>query len=641
MAKGWERFLSLILQADDFCKPEEYGKRLNVSLKSVYNYLSELDPYLKEYDLKTVRRSGKGVYIEGNREKKNELLNKLLHGDDLSSEERRRLIYEDLLMQDKTLSINKLADKYYVSRSSIVNDFEDAENRLKKYKLFLSKSKSGTCLDGEETHIRRAKIAYIYEQMENKLLLTDDIITAFVHERLEEYIDESIIDLADQMITYLKNELSFDMNIIYYLQTLISFAVFLDRILKKHPITEIYERPFSIGFHELKTYPIAKQVCEFVSADLNREISQLDVDYINSLINAVYKDDNDVRSIKRSLEVDPIVNEMITSVKDIFPGDISKDNLLINGLRKHVASLCNRISSNISVTNPYLEQIKKQYNALFTVVSLACSKIENHFDSALSEDEISFILIHFQAAVERADMSKKIVVVVENKDPYTTILESNIRKSFVLFDVVETIEHKKAKAEYINEFDFAVLTCDVEGISIPFIKLSSVLSNVDLKAVEKAYQEHFSRRDNEKFTFIKDCINRDSVFLKMDTDNEYDCLKTVCSFLYKEGCVDENFFESVMKREMISPTNIVESVAIPHGMDKYVLKNRICIITTKRPISWGKGPVSVIFLLAINFSNVSASKKVLEELYSVISDKELIEALKASDTFEKMISILS
>ena len=131
------------------------------------------------------------------------------------------------------------------------------------------------------------------------------------------------------------------------------------------------------------------------------------------------------------------------------------------------------------------------------------------------------------------------------------------------------------------------------------------------------------------------------MFLKMDTDNEYDCLKTVCSVLYKEGCVDENFFESVMKREMISPTNIVESVAIPHGMDKYVLKNRICIITTKRPISWGKGPVSVIFLLAINFSNVSASKKVLEELYSIISDKELIEALKASDTFEKMISILS
>ena len=59
MAKGWERFLSLILQADDFCKPEEYGKRLNISLKSVYNYLSELDPYLKEYDLKTVRKSGK------------------------------------------------------------------------------------------------------------------------------------------------------------------------------------------------------------------------------------------------------------------------------------------------------------------------------------------------------------------------------------------------------------------------------------------------------------------------------------------------------------------------------------------------------------------------------------------------------
>lgn len=641
MVKVKEQFYQMLMEAKGFAKPDEYGKKLNVSLKSIYNYLSDLDPYLKEYDLNLIRKSGKGIYIEGSQENKNELLNELIYGNQISSEERREQIYEDLLMREKVLSINKLAEDYYVSRSSIVNDFEEVEDRLRKHHLSLLRNNSGTSLTGEETNIRKAKISFVYSQLENKLLLTDDIIISFVRSKLTEYVDKEILELAEQMITYLKNELLFELNIIYYLQTLISFSIFLERIKGKHLIQKVSDRPFAIGFHELKTYPIAQQICDFVSLDLKAKIGQLDVIYVNGLINAVYKDDSDVKASRNSLAVDRIVDEMIDSVKDIFSGNISEDKLLINGLRKHVSSLCNRINNNITVSNPYLEQVKQQYNALFTIVSLACSKIENHFNITLSEDEISFILIHFQAAAERANMSKKIIVVVENRDPYTTILESNIRKSFVLYDVIETVERKKVKTKYINEFDFAIITCDIDGIEIPYIKLSSVISSIDLEAINKAYKDHFGKKQDGKFAFIKGCLDEESVFLHMDIDNEYECLKTICSDLYRKGCVDENFFESVMKRETISPTNIIEGVAIPHGIDKYVLKNRISIITAKKPISWGKGPVSVIFLLAINFSNGATSKKILEELYSIISESQLIEKIKECDSYSQILKVLS
>ena len=105
----------------------------------------------------------------------------------------------------------------------------------------------------------------------------------------------------------------------------------------------------------------------------------------------------------------------------------------------------------------------------------------------LSEDETGFILIHFQAAVERLNMSRKIIIIVDNIDAYTSILESQIRKNFILFDVIELAELKKVELEYINEFDFAVTTLEVKGIRIPHVQVSAMLTERDLEAINKEY----------------------------------------------------------------------------------------------------------------------------------------------------------
>lgn len=104
--------------------------------------------------------------------------------------------------------------------------------------------------------------------------------------------------------------------------------------------------------------------------------------------------------------------------------------------------------------------------------------------------------------------------------------------------------------------------------------------------------------------------------------------------------MDERFLESVMKREMITPTNVTEEIALPHGLNEHVKKNRIGIITTRKPIVWGKSTVSIIFLLAVNFSDAAATKKLLSELYSFISNKDLMERIKICSTYEEVLRLL-
>lgn len=102
------------------------------------------------------------------------------------------------------------------------------------------------------------------------------------------------------------------------------------------------------------------------------------------------------------------MNELITSIGDIFSVDFMSDELLKTGLSNHFVPMIARLKNNIKITNPFLLQIKQQFTAMFSVISLASSVLEKKLGYTLSDDEIGFILIHFQAALERHNLSKRL-----------------------------------------------------------------------------------------------------------------------------------------------------------------------------------------------------------------------------------------
>ena len=358
-----DKFISMFVPEEEFRKVSEYAEALGVSSKTIYNYLNELEPAIELYNLRLEKRSGKGIVLRGTMEEKLRFCQSLNEETDLSVLERRDRIYEELVMYDRTLSINTLADAYFVSRSSVVNDFESVEKRLKAQNLFLLRTKVGTYAGGDERFLRTAKINYIYKKIEDALLLTDDIIKRQVSSLLKNYCESESVQIAEEMISYLKNELYININIIYYLRMLIGFTIFVQRIKEGHSSKEEYQ-PMAVGLYELKTYPVVRQMLEFVSYDLNQEIRPNDVEYVNRLVNAIYKDDGELIEIDSQQNVEQIVAKMIEAIKDIFTSDISSDTLLINGLSKHVANLLYRLKGGIKISNPYLQQIKKQYASM-------------------------------------------------------------------------------------------------------------------------------------------------------------------------------------------------------------------------------------------------------------------------------------
>ena len=146
------------------------------------------------------------------------------------------------LMNGAVLSINTLSDFYTVSRSSIVNDIKSVEKMLKEQDLFLKRDSSGTFLDGKEVDIREAQNDFIYRKIERDILFNESITIKYAKILLGKYVPQHYIDLAEHMTGYVKEELRFEMNLIYHLQVLIKFVIFLNRVNNRHFLPK-EERP--------------------------------------------------------------------------------------------------------------------------------------------------------------------------------------------------------------------------------------------------------------------------------------------------------------------------------------------------------------------------------------------------------------
>lgn len=622
-------FYQLIFKQTGFKKTSFFANELNVSRKTIYNYLHELEYQLKDYKISLIRKAGVGLLIEGSDSEKKKFLNNMIDGgiQISSTSERRKEILEKLLMMDCTVSVRKLSEEYDVSKTSIVNDLEAIENLLSKKELSLIKSKSGTYLEGKEQRIRSAKRHFIYEHLKNTAKVEDSIDLMDCRMLLGKYIDIIYLDLAQEMIRFIKEQLSFEIGLTYYLQIYIQFTIFLDRISKHHQLISTPNRPVASELHILKTYPIAVELCNKLEKKLKVEIEELDIRWVNARIAGVYHERKDLEMLAHSKEVKALVEEMLTSVEDIFNTDLRQDKLLMNGLEKHFVPMISRLTNNIKVSNPFIEQIKQQYTAMFSVIWLASSIIEKRIGFHLSEDEISFILIHFQAAMERRNLSKKIAIVTSDGLAQTQLIVSRIKSHLPTFDVVEVFNREQLNQEFEDTFDFVISTTTLDELHLPTVVISPIASNTDMAKINEFYYDHFMTNKEAKFANIMKAIDDDMILLQKDFTDYVQVLEAANQILMDKNIVKEGFYESLLNREKISPTELGQGVAIPHGLDKYVNENKVVVITLAHSIPWGKSEVNVIFLLAINFTNKEFSKKIFNDLYHLINADDMVKKI--------------
>ena len=645
-----KKLLKILINEEDYISVDQLMDQLAVSKRTVHNDLCKVEDFLSDYHIELKRKSKHGVKIEASVSKKESLLYYLdIHKEEtdiLSTKIRRMKIYSRLLSNNEGTSLNKLADEFMVSKTSIVSDLDIIEKQVQKFNLSLIKDRKGTRIEGNEIDIRHAQLASDFVQLEFEEDQIEPKVSRLdlsTYYRLKNLFNidaiekiEKIISEAEQRLGYVINDLSY-VNLITHLLILIK-RVDNDTLYTKETAKQIYQAEVID-----KTMAIANYIAVAIAQEFDIELPEGEVQYIHQYLvcSGIQSDfmhlniENHLLDIKE--EHIELVNQLIEFVSVAIHCPLQEDKELKISLMTHIVPLLQRIKYHVKLDNPLINEIKVQYSAMFSIITLAVEMIDNQTLHNLSQDEIGFLTIHFQAAVERSMQQKNVIIVCPEGIGFSRLIAHRIERfisSIVIKDIVSLNQLQQID---LKEIDFVISTVPIKECAKPVVLVSSFLSEMDIRGINNFLVDHVSEQ-KQYYQHLGKIIDETVVHVQLDFDNKDDVLSYLCDELHKHHYVSENYKESVFRREKIMATDLGNNIAITHGSEKEIIKSKIVIATLKKPILWNQHQVQIIFMIAMNMKEPQVTKNTLKDLYAVMDNKQamqvLLEAKDAKDVIE-------
>ena len=632
--------LKQLLNSDKLQTIENYANKSYVSVRTIHKDLDEIEHFLKGSPVFLIRKSGVGIGIEGNLEERQNTLKKIFVDQEsknsLSTKYRRLRISSYLLNHKEGSSVQRLADEYFVSKSSIAIDLEKIEEWCNEYNLELIKDRSGTRIKGKEKHVRHAMSNLIYEF--KKIEVTQE----------ENYDDESRIDLytqyrllnlfpnislkiIEEIIVDNERRLNYRINDISFTILITHLVIMVQRIQNGDSLE--LDSFLDENNASNVVFKTANSIALELSKAFNITINHVEIHFIY-----IYLISLGIQSNFRNIEFDDhvltiepkikeITRKVIEHVSNITQINLSFDKPLYFGLLTHIKPMIERIKYGITLKNPLIDEIKTNFASILSVLYLLVPEFNKLFDAHLTDNELSYMAIHFQAALERNAPCQKIVIVCPEGVGFSRFLANRISKFVPSVEIIDIVPAHKARKIDSANIDFIISTVPLQS-NIPVILVSSIVDFSDIQTISNYIIEKNISSINVEFNNLKKMIDSSLIFLLEEDENQTEIIQQVCTKLHQQNFVSIDFEKSVYEREKISPTCLGNSIAIPHGNQDFVKQSKIAIIIPKNHIDWSDGKVNLIFLLAINISHGSYVKDGLTDFYNLMDSPKLLEKLR-------------
>ena len=616
---------------------KDLSEKLDCAEKTVRNDLDRLQEYLLDFpSANLTRKPGFGISLEIDEEDRSMILRSLLTNEPKTNEERLIEIAYRFLTSNKPITFQYLADQYFVPKTTIKKDMETFTNWLQRYELELvCKQRIGNVIQGLELKKRNA-LAHLPELTSSiphvknyvlDLFLPYEITT--VRKVLGEMQDKFSIALTDGAIESLLVHA-----LIMVKRTRQRSPVFVQESEKESASKRVEYQYANWFFEQLEsafrlTFPVAERVYftwHLISSKRTKEGSE-----------QVLKNDEDAAEI---------VTEFISKMGKLALFHFEADSILTNGLTVHLHSVINRIKYGFPITNPLLSTIKKMYPYMFNMVMLTLEEIKHAYHLEIPEDEAAYIVLHFQASVERMenkrDSKKKALIVCHMGIGMSHLLEAKIEQQYQEIDILACIG-KAEVGEYVrlHQPDFIISTIPLEKINIEHIVISPLFGQEDKKKLSQFVEELKHKNTGlHNQNVLSQFLTEDLLFFHVEQEHRYEVVEMLATALFKKGCVSKEFIHSAVNRERKSATAIGGGIAIPHGNPSMVQRSAVATAIMKEPLEWGNEKVSLAFMLSLSKENHGDIRGVIGEIASLSESPLIVHELTAAESAEMFLRIL-
>ncbi|WEV36273.1 PRD domain-containing protein [Lactobacillus sp. ESL0677] len=467
--------ICFLLESNNFITAEEISKKLDVSKKTVYRLVKDIN---EDSDGPLViSQRGRGFKVNYQF-----YIQLSSHSDIIDNsmtnispvERRNRIIKQLLLVSPQGIKESEVFDKYFISLNVRLNDKRIIKSILKEYEIILISKNGYIAAKGSEVNIRHALTELIDDREIidlNQFLKSSDFS--------QKYDVRFALREIDKIESVLQTSLPYpyNVNLFSHLYILIirlrkSSSLSVESFIKDQKSIKLYP----------KIYQISQQVVKDISGYLNMEVPEKETEYIfEYLISSRFE--NDVSVVKVSRLVSNVTQKLIAIVSKKMDFDFSFIQLR---LEKHIQPLVNRLTRNIHINNNLLEQIKMEYKNLFLIIFAASKKVFAKYGlNNIDENEIGYITLYFAQALEENPLTLKIIIMCATGIGTSELLRIKVKKAFPNLDILDVTSSNNYKYDF-SKVDLLISTVKVsDKIKIPKVIVSALFTKKDQRIVQE------------------------------------------------------------------------------------------------------------------------------------------------------------
>ena len=650
---------------------EKYG----VSDRAARYYINNIDSILQLLDYKITKKVKNSIYLDTNQDFKSlfEILEKI---HKLSIEDRIDILKLILFFDKKGLNITKICKELEISRTTIKKDLKLISEEFKIQEIeLIYKNVDGYHINGNFQKILIKKIELLEKLFDS---LNDQnfskVVKTKVFHYFFKYIKQKNIENAKKFIVEIEKVMFLNINedsynkIFSYVLLLLNFEKDCenkkDFTAKKFLIhTEEYKKIEKILQKILNKNEIKSEMLIEIT-DLIMGIN------INSLKNNSFED---------WINEELIIKKMISKVSKIVKTDLTRDEILYNGLLYHIKPAMYRIKNNIQITNSVFQELILEKDPILEVVNRAIEEIEGLFEVKFPEDEIALMGFHIKASIERntSEKTKKVILICGLGYGSSKVLEQSLKENYDL-DIVDVLPYYLIKSSMPNykNIDLILSTIDLEETyDIPVIKINPLLKEQDfillskygirknitkisLKQIMDIIKNNTTITDEYKLIndlknklenkiiddlseagiIVKKMLNKNNVQFVNKVSDWKEAITKAGNILQKNGFIKQDYIEEMIKLIEKHGAYIIieEGMAIPHApISKNVLKTGISLLIVKEKVLFPNGKGANIFL---SFATINKTEHIgiLNDLFELITKYNFIEKISKITEYEEL-----
>lgn len=611
-----EKYIQLIIilqNAEGFITGGELAKKLNVSDRTIRNYIKDLNEnYLVGASIKN---NHKGYILVGE-------INDIKQTQHKEFEARVFFIVKYLLDKDDWATYEEIGAELLFSGQTIRGDVLRIQQEINGYGKVEIRSEifKGVKLLGEEIDKR----LFLDSLSISQSVSMNDFEKLLSYYYKDWFISEELNFILARLKTLFKEE-----NILLETERFLAVVSFVIICLKRIKDNKIIDKASKIinqyEITETKEYEIAKSIMSEVAMLDGVAISEGEISYLSFYLisQRIFLNSSSSENMIIPSEIRMNVEIVLNQMSDQYGMNFYEDQILMSGLNLHLARDLFPLLFNFQIENSYLGTIKKEYIPAYNIAVTFSHLISKKLNLFIPESEIGYFGLHFASFIERKNKKNINIAIVETRNrSLSSLMKNKIENIFPEINIQSIIPIDSLQ-KLDNEIQLLITPIPlIPSITTPFVQVEPLISQRDILELRKMIDR----------IQVKKILNITSVHHFSDRTNISDILHIMSKDMGLEDMAD-----SVLERESISSTDVGNGIAIPHPLNESKIDEiKIGLGIIERPIPWGQDSVDIVFLVIPGKDKQNQMSKVFEQLYKFIKNKTNLSKVKEIKSVEEL-----